>query len=240
MKKVGTANESQRDDWVRQKLRELPADWRLLDAGAGEQRYRQSCHHLHYVAQDFAEYQPGVVSTGLHSERWDYRGLDIISDIASIPRDSATFDAILCTEVFEHIPEPSAAIREFARLLRPGGKLILTAPFISLTHLAPYHFATGFNRFFYEKHLSDHGLRIDEVFCNGNYFELVAQELRRVSSVADRYANSGIRKWERWAMRMVLRMLARFSRQDRGSSELACFGLHILATRLDPAIQAAA
>jgi ubiquinone/menaquinone biosynthesis C-methylase UbiE len=166
--------------------------------------------------------------------------LDIICDILSVPRASSSFDAILCTEVFEHLPDPIRALGEFARLLRPGGKLLVTAPFLSLTHLAPYHYATGFNRYFYETHLTAQGFRIDEITCNGNYFELLAQELRRLPSVAQRFTGSVQRRWERWAMRIVLRMLSRFSGLDTGSSELACFGLHIAATRLPPFARAVA
>ncbi len=240
MSKVGTANELQRDEWVQCRLAEIPQHWQILDAGAGQQRYRPFCRHLQYVAQDFAAYEPGVDASGLHSECWDYQGLDIVCDITAIPRPLGSFDAILCTEVFEHLPDPLGAIREFARLLRPGGRLLLTAPFVSLTHFAPYHYATGFNRYFYETHLSARGFRIDELSCNGNYFELVAQELRRVSSVGERFSSCRPRRWERWALRAVLRMLARFSSRDSGSSELACFGLHVAATRLDDVIQAAA
>jgi hypothetical protein len=65
---VGSHNERNRDDWVRRELSSIPAAWRILDAGAGEQPYRSACAHLKYVSQDFAKYhgtgdiglQPGV------------------------------------------------------------------------------------------------------------------------------------------------------------------------------------
>ena len=163
MSGVGTDNDAQREAWVQRQLGQLPVGWRLLDAGAGEQRYRQHCGHLSYVSQDFAEYQPEQNTAGLHMARWDYGRLDIVSDITAIPEADASFDAILCSEVFEHLPDPLAAVREFARLLRPGGQLLLTAPFLSLTHFAPHHYATGFNRFFYERHLVRYGFCVDEI-----------------------------------------------------------------------------
>lgn len=92
----------------------------------------------------------------------------------------------MCIEVFEHIPDPISAIKEFSRLLKPGGYLVITAPFCSSTHFAPYHFYTGFNRYFYEKHLGDNGFEITEINENGNFFEFVAQELLRVQSCAEK------------------------------------------------------
>ena len=51
MSSVGRDNDAQREAWVQRQLARLPVGWRLLDAGAGEQRYRQDCGHLSYVSQ---------------------------------------------------------------------------------------------------------------------------------------------------------------------------------------------
>ncbi len=232
MTSVGTKNESTRVAWLERTLKELPNGWRILDAGAGQQQYRKFCGHLEYVSQDFGQYKPDQEKAGLHRGKWDYGKLDIVCDIASIPEPDGSFDAILCAEVFEHLPDPIAAVREFSRLLRPEGVLILTAPFCSLTHFAPYHYSTGFGKYWYEKHLPDHGLEVIELAPNGNYFEYLAQELRRVHSIAGRYAGSHLRRWEKLASRLLLRCLERFSHGDTGSDELLCFGYHVRARRL--------
>ncbi len=228
---VGTRNGQARDQWAEKKLSDLPSGWRILDAGAGEQQYRKLCSHLRYVSQDFADYKPEALSAGLHMAHWDYGELDLVCDITCIPEPAGSFDAIMCLEVLEHVPDPVKAIHELSRLLRKGGRLIISAPFCSLTHFAPYHFSTGFSRYFYEKHLPDCGLRIVELCANGNYFEYIAQELRRLDSIAGRYAHLRSMRIERLAMRVILRMLERLSKADEGSSELLAFGFHVVAEK---------
>jgi len=184
------------------------------------------------VSQDFAQYDGTGDSRGLHTGTWDQTRLDIISDITSIPELDASFDAIMCTEVFEHLPEPIRAIQEFSRLLKPDGILIITAPFCSLTHFAPYHFYSGFNRYFYEKHLKEKGFEILEITENGNYFEYLAQEIRRIRSVSKQCAEDRPSLMETYAIHLMLKMLERFSKKDAGSNNLLNFGFHILAKKV--------
>ena len=203
----------------------------MLDAGAGEQQYKKFCAHLEYVAQDFAEYDPKELPVGLQVPRFDYGKLDIVSDITAIPREDQSFDALLCAEVIEHIPNPVLAIQEFARLLKPRGKLILTAPFCSMTHFAPYHFCTGFSKFFYEHHLGANGFTILECTPNGNYFSYLAQELHRLATMANEYASSSLSAITRLAIRSLIKTLQSLSKRDTGSDELLNFGYHILAEK---------
>jgi ubiquinone/menaquinone biosynthesis C-methylase UbiE len=230
--KVGTTNESARLIWLQAALAKIPSGNRILDAGAGELNQKKFCPHLNYVSQDFAQYEGVGDGKGLQTKKWDNSKLDIISDITAIPESDASFDAIMCIEVFEHLPDPLMAIKEFSRLLRKDGILILTAPFCSLTHFAPYHFSTGFNRYYYEKHLADNSFKIVEIVQNGNYFEYIAQEIRRIPNVAHRYSGVKLTLSERIRLRRVLNTLSRLSIKDKQSDELLCFGYHIKAIRL--------
>lgn len=228
---VGTLNETTRGSWLAQALQQVPAGSRILDAGAGQLRHRKLCAHLDYLSQDFAQYDGQGDGSGLQTGSWDQSRIDIVSDICQIPQPDESFDAVMCIEVLEHLPQPLLALAEFARLLRPGGQLILTAPFCSLTHFAPYHFYSGFNRYFYEKHLPANGFTIVDFKENGNFFEFLAQELRRVPLVSTRYAALKPRLWEYGAMYLVVAMLQRLSAKESGSAELLNFGCHVRAVK---------
>jgi SAM-dependent methyltransferase len=228
---IGCDNESNRHGWVRAALQDIPAGGRILDAGAGTQRYREYCTHLVYVSQDFGKYDGTGDSRGLQTGVFDYGKLDIISDITAIPTPDDCFDAVLCTEVLEHVPLPEDALRELVRVLKPGGRLILTAPFVSFTHVAPYHYCTGFNRYFFQTHLEALGMEIIELATNGGFFDVVAQEIRRVDTMAQAYTGGQLTLLERLARRLFLRALARFREADKGSTEFACYGLHVIACK---------
>jgi len=227
---VGLANEATREAWLERVLTQLPAGALLLDAGAGECANKKYCGHLHYVALDLARYD-GTGEAGLQAGSWDTSDIDIVSDIANIPARDGSFDAVLCSEVFEHVRDPVAALNELKRVVKPGGMLILTAPFCSMTHFAPDHHATGFNRYFYESHLQRSGFDIVELVENGNFFEFVAAHLRQADLFARRYADEKCSSLERLAAQIVLRMLKRMSAKDNGSRELLNFGIFVRAIK---------
>jgi SAM-dependent methyltransferase len=79
-----------------------------------------------------------------YSETSGYRGntADFCADAMSLPLAHECVDTILCTEVLEHIPDPELVIKEFMRILRAGGTVIITAPF-----LCPVHDARDFFRY---------------------------------------------------------------------------------------------
>ncbi len=227
----GTQNEHRREEWIRKTIEQLPGGLRILDAGAGEQGHKKLCQHLEYVSQDFAEYDGQGDSRGLQMGQWNYSKLDIISDITRIPEPNSSFDAILCSEVFEHIPKPIEALKEFHRLLKTDGILILTAPFCSLTHFSPYHYYSGYNRGFYEMILPEIGFEITEILSNGSFFEYLAQEILRLPQIASKYSGVKMGRLYRLAAAHVLRCLSKCSSTDKASDEILCFGYHVRASK---------
>lgn len=230
---VGLLNYRTRDLWVQARLKEIPQGQTILDAGAGIEMYKNSCSHLKYTSQDFGEFTGAMTERDKMTtdENFNTKLCDIISDITSIPVANNSFDVILCTEVFEHIPEPALAIKEFSRIIRQGGRVIITAPFCSLTHQAPFYFANGYSKYWYEKVLEEYGFEIKEISYNGNFFEYLAQELRRIPSVSKTYLSKKINFFTKIQIYLLLRRLYRLSIKDKESHELLCFGLQVVAIK---------
>ena len=159
-----------RDAWIAQQAAGLPAGSIVLDVGAGSCPYRSRFAHCTYKTQDFAALTPDQLRHG------GYGQIDYVCDATSIPVAPASFDAILCAEVLEHVPEPVKVVQEFARVLKPGGKLILTAPLGSGVHQEPYHYYGGYTEYWYRRFLSEAGFVNIAVVANGGSFRFYAQE----------------------------------------------------------------
>jgi len=99
----------------------------VLDVGSGEAPYRELFDGHTYVTVDWAQQSAG----------WP---VDIVAPANAIPLDTGSVDAIVCTQVLEHVPEPGEVLDEFFRLLKPGGQLWLTAPLTWYLHEIPHDY----------------------------------------------------------------------------------------------------
>lgn len=71
----------------------------------------------------------------------NYSDIDIIADIQDMPQIADNqFDTIICTQVLEHVPNPFLAVSELHRILKPGGKIIVTVPFLNNYHMEPHDY----------------------------------------------------------------------------------------------------
>ena len=159
-----------RDLWVAEQAANLPAGAKVLDMGAGSCPYRPMFAHCRYETQDFAGLGDDQLRHGGYG-RIDYR-----CDISSVPVADEGFDAILCTEVLEHVREPIKVVQEMARILKPGGRLMLTAPLGSGIHQEPYHYYGGYTPYWYLDFLAAAGFSQIKVGANGGSFRFFAQE----------------------------------------------------------------
>lgn len=222
-----------RFEWVRKQLLSIPRGQSILDAGAGELKYKKYCKHLKYVSQDFGEYKGKKATAGLNPKSWDTSKVDIISDILNIPVKNNSFDNVLCSEVLEHIPYPELAIKELSRVLKKGGKLILTAPFCAQTHFAPYFYHTGFSRYWYQEILKKYNLKIVKFNANGNFFDYLVQELLRFPLMVKKYSFFG---WFALVLYFIIfpfvALIAAISKLTKDSEYQLCFGWHVIAKKI--------
>jgi len=223
-----------RDKWVVEQAAKLPKGSRVLDVGAGSCPYRPFFNHCDYHAQDF---------TGLVSDQLRYGGygeIDYICDATSIPAEDESFDAILCTEMLEHVPEPLLVIREISRLLKPKGKLLLTAPLGSGIHQEPHHYYGGFTPYWYRRFLGECGFTDIEIIANGGSFKFFSQESLRFLQTTRPFAQLPILPsifWLPWwifllpilasVVPLACYFLDRFDLEQRFT-----VGYHVIATRI--------
>jgi SAM-dependent methyltransferase len=160
-----------RDSWVASQAHSILPDSLILDVGAGSCPYRKHLLHCEYRTQDFG----GLEDIQLRDHS-GYGKIDYYCDATDIPVPAANFDVVLCTEVLEHVPEPIKVVNEFARILKPGGKLLLTAPLGSGIHQEPYHFYGGYTPFWYQKFLGEAGFENIVIEPNGGFFKHYGQE----------------------------------------------------------------
>ena len=116
-------------DFVTGAARALPAGARVLDAGAGDAPYRALFAHCDYRTSDWS-----------NSPHAGGRAADVVAPLDALPVPDASFDAVLCTQVLEHVPDPAAVLAELHRVLAPGGSLWLTVPFVGQLHEEPFDY----------------------------------------------------------------------------------------------------
>ena len=150
---------------LRQAKRLLPkrSGW-VIDIGAGSQPYR------FYLAQDVRyvamEYSPNPLC-------------QVRGSILDLPFSQEVFDGAICTEVLEHVPEPSRALQNVNRILRVGGWLYLTVPMTWGLHYEPRDYFR-FTKYGLTYLVERSGFEIVEIARIGGLFTTLLARLEEV------------------------------------------------------------
>jgi len=129
------------------------SDKRVLDIGSGGSSY--------------GRFFPNRLSVDIDPERKP----DMVADAHNLPFKDGEFELVLCTEVLEHVLDPKKVISEISRVLKPGGRVILTTRFMYPLHDTPHDYW----RF------TIYGMR--ELFKEWNIIELIP-ETQTFSTIA--------------------------------------------------------
>lgn len=130
---------------------------RLLDIGCGNKPYES------WFADKVEEY------IGCDIAQSDLNKVDVICEAQSIPFEDKSFDTVFTTQVIEHVGDHEGMLNEAFRLLKPGGKMILSGPFYWPLHEEPHDY------FRYTKHgfrllMEKSGFRVNEIHpCGGKW-----------------------------------------------------------------------
>ena len=143
---------------------------KLLDAGAGPCPYKKFFKHTKYEATDFQD---------------NYGVLDFTCSLRKIPRKSSYYDAIICTEVLEHVEFPQDVINEFYRILKKKGRLYLTVPQGRTLHQEPYNYFY-FTRYGLLSLLKNADFKDINIIPKGGYFWFLSDAVR-FNGIAGQY-----------------------------------------------------
>jgi SAM-dependent methyltransferase len=155
--------------WVRRAAESTPSGASVLDAGAGDAPYRHLWRHVDYRTADFGKLDK------------PYSELDFVCDLSSIPVPDASFDTVLSTQVLEHLPDPRKVLVEFARVLKPGGQLWLSAPLFYEEHEVPFDFHR-YTQFGLREHIEQAGLVVEQIDWLEGFLGTVSYEALTISS----------------------------------------------------------
>ena len=112
--------------FFKEELELLEPDTRILDLGCGPVQFRNLFSRFNfYVGVDF----------------YPYDLVSVITDIEKrLPFADNSFDVVILSNTLEHVSSTGDVLKEWYRVLRAGGVVLITTPFLMRIHQAPYDF----------------------------------------------------------------------------------------------------
>lgn len=156
-------------EFVQRVARETVPGARVLDIGAGDAPYAELFEHVDYVTLDWE-----------HSPHEGAQRTTVSASADDLPFAAGEFDAVLLTQVLEHVRRPDVVLAEVARVLRPGGQLYATVPFAWELHEEPHDY-WRFSPYALRALAEDAGLEVESVEPRSDSLTTLAQLMVNVS-----------------------------------------------------------
>ena len=137
---------------------------KTLDVGCGTKPYEKLYASSTYIGLDICS----------HEDYGDRNKADTFYDGSCFPFPNGSFDSVVTTQVLEHVFKPNAFLREINRVLREGGLLLLSVPFIWEEHEQPWDYGR-YSSFGLNFLLKKHGFEIIEHQRSGDDISLLFQ-----------------------------------------------------------------
>jgi SAM-dependent methyltransferase len=167
---------------------------RVLDIGGGRRRGR-------FVRPTAARWLVADISLAGDT--------DVAADLLALPFRDSVFDAVKATEVLEHVPDTPGALAECRRVLRPGGHLVATVPFMERLHGDPDDY-TRYTESMWRRLLDGAGLKPVLITPQGAFFTHLASLVRFMVARAP----AGVRH-AGYCLFPLLDLVTRLDRTDR-------------------------
>jgi len=150
--------------WLCEAAASVPPGSRVLDAGAGDARYRTLFDRHLYETADFGKVDKA------------YGQIDYECELSSIPVADERFELVIFTQVMEHLEDPLSVLVELRRVLKPGGRIWATAPLFFEEHEQPYDFYR-YTQFAWRRLGERSGLEVEELRWLEGYDGTLAYQL---------------------------------------------------------------
>ena len=98
------------EDYI-QFINNIPKNAKVINIGTGNRLHEEYKDKFNYTTCDLVE-RPGI---------------DIVADCCDLPCEDEEYDVVLAIALLEHVHRPWLAMKEFYRILKPGGKLFVNA-----------------------------------------------------------------------------------------------------------------
>jgi SAM-dependent methyltransferase len=137
---------------------------RLLDFGCGSKPYKDLFSVEEYIGVDFIN----------EGHPHDDEQIDVYYDGKTIPFPDNSFDSILASEVFEHVFNLPEILSELNRVLKTGGKILITCPFLWKEHELPHDYAR-YTLYALRDLLEKNNFKVELIDKSGNFVQVIFQ-----------------------------------------------------------------